>query len=180
MVRYRAGSERGELPMTGDGQAFQAILPGNLAGDTLHYALLAEGQDGLTTVRKYEAPLVRTFLAPRIINASGPQTWSRDSELTLSATVQNGECAREVRLHYREADQNRAFRMATQPGGRAGDHEFRVDAHYLDDAYELIYYWEIVDVLGGGSFYPDPWSVARYHICPPARRPNRRKGHRRP
>jgi hypothetical protein len=166
-LRYRSGSACGELPMTGDGRAFYATLPDNLTGDRLHYALLAKSVEGLETVREYDVPLVHSFRPPRIVQASGPERWSRGDEIIFRATLEHGEYAREVRLHYREADQNRAFRMAAQPGGRAGEYEFHVDLRYLDDAYELIYYWEVIDVLGGGSFYPDPWTEARYRICPP-------------
>jgi hypothetical protein len=70
-------------------------------------------------------------------------------------------------LHYREADQNRAFRTATLAGGRSGQYVFEVDPRHLDSAYDLIYYFEVVDVLGGGSFYPNPFKEARYYICRP-------------
>ncbi len=163
---YRTEAARGELPMTGDGRAFHVTLPDNLTGDTLHYGLRAMSAEGLETIREYDVPLVRGFRPPRIVQSSGPERWSRGDGLVFRATLENGEYAREVRLHYREADQNHVFRIAAQPGGRAREYEFDVDLRYLDDAYELIYYWEVIDVLGGGSFYPDPWTEARYRICP--------------
>jgi hypothetical protein len=81
--------------------------------------------------------------------------------------LENGEHAREVVLHYREADQNRNFRTERLAAGRSGEYVFDVDTLPLDDNYELIYYFEVVDVFGRGSFYPDPFTDARYRICKP-------------
>lgn len=55
-----------------------------------------------------------------------------------------------------------------QPVG-GGQYGAEVDTELLDDNYELIYYVEVIDVMGKGSFYPDPFSDARYRICRPRR-----------
>ena len=119
MLRYRAGPAQGEVTMTGEGHSFQAVLPKNLPGDTLRYTLVARSAEGLETRREVEVPLVRGYQAPRIHHAAGPERWSRGDELIFRATLENGEYAHEVRLHYREADQNRAFRDG-DPAGRPG------------------------------------------------------------
>jgi hypothetical protein len=68
----------------------------------------------------------------------------------------------------READQNVDFRLAALPGGYSGAYTFDINPRWLDPAYDLIWYFEVTDVLGGGSFYPDPFSEARYFVCAPA------------
>ena len=70
-----------------------------------------------------------------------------------------------MRLHYREADQNREWWTLGQRGGRSGEYTFRVDTTYLDELYDLISYVEVIDVLGSGSFCPDPFAEARYWVC---------------
>jgi hypothetical protein len=81
-------------------------------------------------------------------------------------TLENGEHVREIRLHYREADQNREFRLATLPGG-AERSTFQIDASDLDHAYELLAYFEIIDTFGRGFFHPDPLEQSRYYIIGP-------------
>ena len=102
-----------------------------------------------------------------VTSASGPEVWTPTEKLALHLTLENGRYAREVRLHYREADQNRDFRYSTLACGRSGEYVFEIDPRHLDGAYDLLYYFEVVDVLGGGSFYPDPFRETRYFICRP-------------
>jgi hypothetical protein len=75
--------------------------------------------------------------------------------------------ARELVLHYREADQNRNFRSASLVPSSSQNYTFKVDPRHLDANYEVIYYLEVRDRLGSGSFYPDPFSDARYRIIKP-------------
>ena len=110
---------------------------------------------------------MRAFQPPWVVGVSRQDRWSPSEELTLRLTVEAGAYLREVRLHYREADQNRDFRTTALVGGHSGEYVFQVDTRCLDDSYELIYYFEVVDVLGGGSFYPDPFREARYFVCRP-------------
>jgi hypothetical protein len=168
LVCYRTGSDRREVPLARDGVSFSATVPAvELSGDTLSYSLIAEGRSGVTETRSFHVPIVRGFQKPRAVTSHGPATWSRAADLIFELTLENGESASEIRLHYREADQNAAFRTAVLDGGRSGLYEFVIAADLLDDAYELIYYFEIVDALGGGSFYPDPLREARYFVSRP-------------
>lgn len=169
-LRYCTGPRWRELPMDGDGVAFEAAVPlADVEGEVLKYELLAEDVQGRAScLSGLTVPVVRGFRPPFVVQVHGPDTWSPSGELVIRATLKNGACARQVRLHYREADQNREFRLAQVDGGRSGVYEFRLDARSLDVAYELIYYVEVVDVLGDGSFYPDPFKEARYVVCAPA------------
>ena len=168
VVRYVASGGR-ETVMAGDGAAFEAGIPAAaLAGDVFEYEIIATDKAGrVARTRRFRAPIVRGFQTPGIMAASGPQTWSGTGKLAFRLSLEHGAFARNVILHYREADQNRSFRQVMLDGGRSGEYVFEVDTLPLDSDYELIYYFEVTDVLGHGSFYPDPFNTARYFICKP-------------
>jgi hypothetical protein len=168
VLRYCAGRAWQEVSMTGDGAAYRATVPAcELTGETLRYSLVAEGPRGVCETRSFNVPIVRGFKAPRVVDLGAPKTWSPAEPWSCRLTLENGKFASELRLHYRGADQNALFQSAVLAGGRSGEFEFAVPTRYLDGAYELIYYIEIIDVLGGGSFHPDPFSEARYYACRP-------------
>jgi hypothetical protein len=168
-LRYRSNGNWQEVSMAGDGTAFEGVIPaGALSGDTLEYALVAEDNQGSAAQREgITIPVVRGFKTPRIVRSSGPATWSPDQILTFEVELENDAYANEILLHYREADQNRSFRQASIPAGKSGKYTFELDPRHLDGNYELIYYFEVRDRLGSGSFYPDPFSEARYWIVKP-------------
>jgi hypothetical protein len=167
-LRYRSGETWVELSMQGDGAAFRATIPADcLQADQLVYELVAEGSRGLTGRRSACAGIVRGFRAPVVTSTRGPEAWTPRECLSFRLALEHGPYAREVRLHYREADQNRSFRVASAEGGRSGEFVFEIDPRHLDDAYDLLYYFEVVDVLGGGSFYPDPFREKRYFVVHP-------------
>jgi hypothetical protein len=154
--------------MDGDGVGFRADVPQEeMIGDTLEYVFSAESEDGLVNQRSHQAPIVHGFQSPHIESASGPAVWTPSRRLAFRFALARGEYARAVCLHYRVADQNAAFRTVVQAAGRSGGYELEVDPAGLDDAYELIYYFEVLDLMGGGSFFPDPFRDARYYVCRP-------------
>lgn len=156
-----------ETALVGDGVVFAANVPAaDLVGTRLEYQVRAEGRDGRSaSVGPFAARIVHGYRGPRVTRLAGPRTWRKPGPLTFAVAVENGESAAELRLHYKEADQNRSLRTALLPGGRSGEHLFYVESKHLDDAYDLIYFVEVADVLGGGSFYPDPFEDARYFVC---------------
>lgn len=167
-LRYRSGGGWHTATMVGEGPAFRATIPAaDLTADELAYEIVAEDEAGRVAQRSFRTRVVRGFRAPRIVRAEGPETWNPSGPFVVRAQVEGGEWARTLRLHYREADQNRAFRVAEMDGGRSGEYVWEVDPRHLDGAYELIYYLEVVDALGGGSFYPDPFTDRRYFVCRP-------------
>jgi hypothetical protein len=169
VLRYRRGAAWEQRPMDGDGAAFRAVMPaGELEGESFEYELIAEDDAGQVTRHAFAAPIVRGFRPPRVVGAVVPNSWSSRHPLSVTISLEEGEFAREVRLHYREADQSRDFRLAALPGGRSGEYAFQIDTTYLDDAYELLVYVEVVDVLDGGTFSPDPFFESRYLIVKPA------------
>jgi hypothetical protein len=169
VVKYQSDSPARKIEMHGDGAAYQVTVPAaGLAGESLTYEIEAvspTGEAGRFT--SPEIPVVARFKAPKITSATGPTTWNPSRSLAFQVDLDNGEFAHELVLHYREADQNRNFRQAAQSGGKSGKFEFAIDPRHLDGNYEVIYYFEVRDVFGEGSFYPDPFSDARYRIIKP-------------
>jgi hypothetical protein len=108
---------------------------------------------------------VRGYREPAIVAAQGPEAWRPGEDLVVQARVANGEYASALRLHYREADQLREFHVAEHPAGRSGEHVLHAPTRFLDAGYDIIWYLELLDVLGGGTFYPDPFTDARYRVC---------------
>lgn len=168
-LRYRSGGEWQNVEMNGDGTAFQAVIPAKqLGGETLEYSLAAEDtRGGVTHKEGLSLPIIRAYQAPRILQATGPATWKPDQKLSFEVTLENEQFARELVLHYREADQNRSFRRLSLPAGHGSIYTFELDPQHLDGNYELIYYFEVCDRLGSGTFYPDPFTEARYRIIKP-------------
>ncbi|MGI5916017.1 MAG: hypothetical protein ACOX9A_06145 [Anaerolineae bacterium] len=167
-LRYLWWGEWRETAMSGDGESFVAMLPADCPNSLLEYEFVARAPDARESRSvRYRVPMLKGYRPPEVVDASGPERWSPSDTLTFCLTLVGGEYAREVRLHYREADQNRPFRVASLPGGRSGDYVHEIDACHLDRAYELLYYWEVLDALGGGTFYPDPFSDVRYRIARP-------------
>jgi hypothetical protein len=167
-LRYQVAGVWREAPMEGDGSAFSASVPADeLGGDRLAYEIVAESTTGLTAERSARAAVVHGFQAPRVTAALVPETWSPEEPLVVRLSLENGRYARELRAHYREADQNRDFRTATLAGRRSGEYAFEIDTRRLDGAYELLVYIEVIDALGGGSFYPDPFREARTFVLRP-------------
>lgn len=169
ILRYEIEKGGRETVMSGDGSSFSAIIPADaVRGRRLDYEIIADDTAG-NRVRtpRFVVPVAAGYTAPVINNASGPATWSRRKKLVFKAQVENDAYAREIVLHYREADQNRNFRQARLTAGQGGAYTVEIDPSPLDDNYELIYYFEATNVFGGGSFYPDPFSDARYRICKP-------------
>lgn len=167
VLRYPTDEAGTESSMDGDGVAFSALIPTSaLVGDVVEYEFVVESTVGQVTRQGgFRVPIIHGFQPPRVDGLHKPGSWGPDDDLVVRVSLTAGEFAQAVRLHYREADQNRDFSVATLPGGRSGGYVFRIDTRYLDPSYDLLYYVEVVDVRGGGSFYPDPFSGERYFIC---------------
>lgn len=168
-LRYQAAGSWREIAMTGDGTTFQGVIPAAaLSGEALSYKLHAEDCAGRAAVKDgLRVPILRGFQMPRITRVSGPSIWSPDQEMVFEAVLEHGEFARELILRYREADQNRAFRSVSLLTGADRTYTFNVDPRHLDGNYEIIYYLEVRDRCGSGSFFPDPFSDARCRIIKP-------------
>jgi len=169
-LRYAQGGEVRETPLTGNGVAFSVTVPASdLDGVAFEYTLQAEDAAGQRAESgPFRVPVVRGYRPPRIIAVRAPVAWTPGQPWEVEVQLADGEWCEALRLHYREADQNRPFRQMTQSAGCSGLFRFAVDTRYLDGNYALIYYVECHDLLGGGSFWPNPFHEARYRVCPPA------------
>lgn len=173
MLHYRSlGRTWRRERMVGENGRYQAHIPEkHLTGDTLEYYFVAECTGGYETdlsEEPFRVRLVRNFRRPAIARISGPETWNARGKLRFSAEVRNGEFADTLILYYREADQNKDFRTASVPIKKSGTYTIEIDPTPLDPNYEIIYYFELTNRLGSGTFAPDPFSDARYKTLRPA------------
>jgi len=166
-LRFRVRNEWFEVPMIGNGLVFDAALSLDGVVSPLDYEIVARSGDGHVMRRMESVPILDGFQAPDATALSTSGIWSPSQPYTVAIELYHGEFAHCLRLYYREADQNKAWRMIEQPAGRSGSYRFEIDTADLDDAYELLTYVEVCDVLGGGSFAPDPFTDARYRIAKP-------------
>ena len=169
-LRLKDGTE---FEMARDGDAFQLRFPvPHLPPGTFDYEIHAVDSAGRESVTpSYRTALVDGFRKPRVRDVTLPDRWSTAEPFPVAVTVHDGEWAREVRIHYREADQEAPFRSAWLEAGRSGRYDFALDLSQFDPAYELISYVEVTDVFGSGSFAPAPLSDARYWITKPVSTP---------
>lgn len=169
-MRYTQGGQMREVPFAGDGVAFSLAVPvSDLCGESWEYWLRAEDAAGqVSECGPFHTSIVRGYRPPRVVSVRTAAVWAHGRPWEVEIDLADGEWCESLRLHYREADQNRPFRQVAQSAGRSGLFRFAVDTRYLDAGYDLIYYVECLDLLGGGSFWPDPFRDARYRVCPPA------------
>jgi len=167
-LRFRVRNEWFEVPMTGNGRVFDASLALDGVVSPLDYEIVARARDGHVMRRMESVPIVDGFQAPAAVALTTADVWACGQPYVVAIDLDHGEFAHCVRLYYREADQNRDWRVIEQLAGRSGSYRFEIDTADLDDAYELLSYIEICDVLGGGSFAPDPFTDARYRIAKPS------------
>jgi hypothetical protein len=174
-LHYAVDGRASDVEMNGSGPLFGATLRGVSPG-LLGYQLSAVSGDGRrSTSEAYEVPVVAGFVAPRLGRTVHARVWSPERPLVVRTSLESGQFARELRLHYREADQNRDFRVLSLPAGRSGTYGFEIETSLLDTAYDLLFYLEVVDVMGKGTFAPDPFSEARFWVSriKATRRPGR-------
>ena len=82
--------------------------------------------------------------------------------LRLRLVVHDASHVRLIRLHYRALDQNAGFRtIDAQPG-----ETFTIPANDVPSAFDLMYYFEILNDQGGGWFHPDPQRATPYYVVP--------------
>ena len=169
-LEYEIAGDRRTRCLDGPAPSFRAdVRPAEFdppGCDAIEYRLRARAADGReASAGPFRIPVVRDFTAPRIVSCAGPEHWSRSEPFAVTVELEHPHHARAVRLHVREADQNRVFRrVELQPQGSSRC-ELSVDTQLLDQSYDLIYYVELVDCCGGGSFWPAPLADRRYVVC---------------
>jgi hypothetical protein len=100
--------------------------------------------------------------APRgpSIRHSAPASVRAGTPLSLEVQVSGAPKIRTVRLHYRAVNQMTAFKMLeAAPGAK-----FTIPAEDIQDRWDLMYYFEVIDDQQAGWFHPDPLRETPYYV----------------
>ena len=81
--------------------------------------------------------------------------------LALSLRIWPVSAVDRVRLHYRAVNQLAKFQTIEQPPSRL---TFTIPGSDIDDKWDLMYYFEILNKEKGGWFEPDPAVTTPYHV----------------
>ena len=84
--------------------------------------------------------------------------------MTLSLKVDDDLDLADVWLHYRTVDQNADFKVISMEKEDDKKYSGTIPASDFDPIFDEMYYFELVDKFGNGSFYPDPFTGGRYYV----------------
>ena len=165
-VEYRADA------MSESGHIVSAVIPGAaLAGDGIEYYIRAEDEHGNPiffpsggSQTPIATKLAEDSRPPMVIEHERVASHSSSNPLTLSLKVDSDRNPPDVLLHYRTVEQNADFRAVAM--GRTSDGEFSATIPATDFVpnFDEMYYFELVDQFGNGTFYPDPFTGGRYFV----------------
>jgi hypothetical protein len=170
---YRGeGEEYREAAMQEDKHVCSATIPGaELAADTLEYYIQAEDKDGNLSYfpeagrqNPISLKLADEFRAPEVVEHTRTISHSASGPLTLSLSVDDDSDMADVWLHYRTVDQNAEFRVKPMEKNGDGEYTAVIPASDFDPNFDEMYYFELVDKFGSGSFYPDAFTAGRYYV----------------
>ena len=97
---------------------------------------------------------------------SPPTRAKPGSDLTLRLDVSGGAHLKQVRLYYRPLNQLDHFKTIEHAPGQG----FLIPGGDISENYDLMYYFEVVNDIGGGWFEPDPLSRTPYFVVSTAAR----------
>ncbi|MBA7686357.1 hypothetical protein ES703_94801 [subsurface metagenome] len=102
--------------------------------------------------------------AAAIVEHEGVLLHKASEPLRLEVKLADDTHVAHVRLHYRTVDQNAEFKVVSME--KTGHRQYTgvIPAADLDPVFDEMYYFEVVDRLGNGSFHPDPFTGERYFV----------------
>ncbi len=156
------------LPLLPEGRQFAADfewLP-RWAGRTAGYSITAIDKRG----REARLPAggrlpVRIGLEPErpVIEHDPVGVAEPGQPLRLSFAVRGELPPAAARMYYRHLTQTEKYRVTDL--ARMGDrYEATIPGDFVSTSYDLMYYVEVVDRAGNGTFYPDPDRTAPYVV----------------
>jgi hypothetical protein len=170
--RTDADTEFRETTMSKDGHIVSAVIPGaELAADGFEYYIRTEDEYGSPAFfpscgsqTPIAVKLAEDSRAPKVVEHERVTSHNSSNPLTLSLKVDSDRNPPDVLLHYRTVDQNADFHIqAMEPIGD-GDYRTAIPATDLDPNFDEMYYFELVDEFGNGTFHPDPFTGGRYYV----------------
>ena len=169
--REEGTSEYRDAAMLQDEHVWSAVIPDADHADVLEYYIQAEDVDGNLTCSPAEGrqkpislKLAEDFREPRVIEHERVTSHSASKPLALSLSVADGSRPTDVWLHYRHVDQNADFGVIAMEDNGGGEYSAIVPATDFDSNFDEMYYFELVDQFGNGSFYPDAFTNGRYYV----------------
>lgn len=151
---------------------YSGIIPQELLvdGGELVYSFEAEGVSG----NRYDLGSEEPFRVPVIAGEDSDiqiehqpvheAVWG--SDIAVRCRIASRHPLKHARLHYRHVNQYHSFRVATMElvDATQGVYEATIPGCYHDAAWDLMYYLEIVDEAGNGTFYPNPQKETPYIV----------------
>ena len=89
-----------------------------------------------------------------------PASAAAGAPLTLALQISGATKPKQVRLHYRAANQLVPFKVLEVAPGAA----FTIPGHDIQGQWDLMYYFEVIDDSGGGWFQPEPTRETPYYV----------------
>lgn len=165
-VEYR------KADMQGDRFVYSAtIARTELNVEVIEYYIETEDEEGNLSYfpeggkqRPISLKLAEDLKAPKVVEHKKVTAHSSSKPLTLSLKVDDDLNLADVWLHYRTVDQNADFKVISME--KEGDKKYSgtIPASDFDPIFDEMYYFELVDKFGNGSFYPDPFTGGRYYV----------------
>jgi hypothetical protein len=170
--RGEGDEEYRDAAMQVDEHVCSATIPGaELAVHTLEYYIQAEDKDGNLSYfpeagrqSPISVKLADEFRAPEVVEHTRITSHSASGPLTLGLRVDDDSDMADVWLHYRAVDQNAEFRVKPMEKNGDGEYTAVIPASDFDPNFDEMYYFELVDRFGSGSFYPDAFTAGRYYV----------------
>lgn len=117
-------------------------------------------QSTQTTAPSPPPPVRHTLPRPRFVHQTAERALA-GKPLTLALRVSQLQNVRSVRLHYRAVNQLATFKTLEASPAKA---VFTIPAADIEEHHDLMYYFEIIDMQGGGWFLPDPQRATPYFV----------------
>ena len=151
---------------------WSAKIPGaELKCDEIQYFIKVEDVEGNVSSLPEEGKknpfytkLIGEYTDPRIIEHERILSHQSHKPLSLQVKVNNNPSVLDIKMHYRKVDQNEEFKTVSMKKDGEREYVGIIPVRELDSLYDMMYYFEVLDRSGNGTFYPDPFSQGRYFI----------------
>ena len=96
-----------------------------------------------------------------VISHQPPREIATGQALTLKIGISPAADVTGIRLYYRPVNQQAKFKTIENA---AGQDTFTIPSEDVASAWDLMYYFEVLNRAGGGWFHPDPQTTTPYYV----------------
>ncbi len=139
--------------------------------DEVKYFIQAEDTRGNTSYSPEggsKAPfcirLINKEKVPKIAEHKEVSSHQSDWPVTLTVKVDNEVPILGVKLYYKKIVQKERTKTIWMKKDEKGVYVGTIPDSELSPLYDILYYFEVLDEFGNGSFYPDPFIKGRYFV----------------